>query len=251
MSSWSKRRQFTYSSIIMFLLLIAIGIPAFKTFYKAPTCFDGMKNGNEQGTDCGGSCQRLCASAFLPASTAWTRFEQVAPGYYNVAAYIINPNINGSAKNVPYHIALYDSEGGLIVDTHGTVTIPPHRNTLAYQGAVSTGKRIPTKAFFEFEAGPDWREKSDPLTAITIKDKNYTEEGSNSSLLVTLGNTSVKVIPKMTIYAVLYDNDANAIGFSKTVVDGIGPQSNAIAPFTWPINRHQSVISKEVLPVVE
>lgn len=232
-------------------VLAAVVLPLFLYFYDSPTCFDNIKNGSEQGMDCGGSCERLCQSAFQPPNVAWTRLEEVAPGLYNVAAYIVNPNPAAEARNVPYHIALYDTSGVLINDLNGKVTIPPHRNTLAFRGAVSAGKRLPAKALFEFQAPPNWYEKKDTLSSLIIVNKEYLEEDTNSSLLVTLSNSGLEVIGPISVYAVLYDSEGNAVGFSKTTVDEIAIQGRAVAPFTWPISRDNKVISIEVLPVAE
>jgi hypothetical protein len=251
MSSWSQRRKSVYALIVFLVVVGAIGVPAFYLFYKAPTCSDGLMNGSETGVDCGGSCQRLCQTSFLAPSLAWTRFEQVSPGLYNLAAYIVNPNIDAEALNVPYHIALYDDRGVLITDTSGTVTLPPHRNTLAFQGAVNVGKRVPAKALFEFTTPPDWHKKKDGLAAIAVGDKKYLEDELGSSLTVTLKNTSVYSLVNLAVYAVLYDKDGNALGFSKTYVDEIPQKGTALAPFTWPLNRKGAVISIEVLPVAE
>src|SRR3989344_4925029 len=122
MSSWSKRRKTLYTVVVAILVIGGVVVPGFYFFYHAPTCSDRVQNGNEQGVDCGGSCQRLCQSAFLPPSLAWTRFEEVAPSLYNLAAYIVNPNTAAEARNVPYHIMLYDDRGVLITDTAGVVT---------------------------------------------------------------------------------------------------------------------------------
>lgn len=251
MASWSRRRRLIYTFIVLIILVGAVGVPAFLIFYKAPTCFDGMKNGREQGTDCGGTCSRLCASSFLPPQVAWTRFEEVAPDMYNIAAYIVNPNPDAEAKNAAYHIALYDNKGLLITDFKGTMTLPPHRNTLAFRGALPIGKRIPSKALFEFTAVPDWVKKTDTLSKISIESQDYDEEGNGSSLLVGLKNNDVLPIGRMTVYAILYDASGNALGFSKTVIDEIDAGKTAIAPFTWPSSHDGKVISKEVLLVAE
>lgn len=251
MSSWSKRRKTLYTTVVAIVVIGFIIVPGFYFFYKSPTCSDGIRNGNEQGTDCGGSCERLCQSAFLAPSLAWTRFEEVAPSLYNVAAYIVNPNTSAEAVNVPYRIILYDDRGVIITDTRGSVTLPPHRNTLAFQGAINVGKRIPAKALFEFTSAPNWYKHSDQLAAIAIGEKKYVDDESGSSLTVSLKNTSVYSLVNISVYAVLYDKDGNALGFSKTVLDEIPPQSSVIAPFTWPINRQDKVISIEVLPVAE
>lgn len=251
MSSWAKRRKTLYASVVAVILVGAVIVPAFLILYKAPTCFDGIKNSNEQGIDCGGKCQKLCQNAFLSPSVAWTRFEELAPKLYNVAAYIINPNIDAEAKNVPYRMALYDSRGVVITDFEGTVTLPPHRNTLAFRGSIDAGERIPAKVLFEFTKAPEWVKKADELSPLVITEKNYSEDSTGSSLLVGLRNSSVRNISNVAVYTVLYNSEGNALGFSKTYIDNIPAQGKEVAPFTWPLDRKGSVISIEVLPVAE
>jgi len=237
--------------VITILLVGAVIVPAFFILYKAPSCTDGVRNGNEQGIDCGGSCKRLCQNSFLSPSVAWTRFEELAPKLYNVATYIINPNTDAEAKDVPYRMAIYDSRGVVITDFTGTVTLPPHRNTLAFQGAIQVGERIPAKVLFEFTSAPNWYKKEDTLLPLMVLEKKYTEDSSGSSLIVKMRNSSVRDISNIAVYAVLYDKDGNALGFLKTYIDKIAAQGIESAPFTWPIDRKGSVISIEVLPVAE
>lgn len=251
MASWSDKRKFIYASVAVLFVIGAIGVPAFLLLYKAPTCFDSKQNGDEKGVDCGGRCSRLCQSNFLAPNVAWTRLERVVPGLYNVAAYVINPNPEGEAKSVPFHMALYDKNGMLIIDKQGTVTIPPHRNTLAFLPLVNVANSIPVKVLFEFTQPPNWYKKSDQLSNIEVLAKDYVEEGSSSSLRVTLKNNSVNNLKRFDTYVVLYDGLGNTIGFSKTVVDGIPANSYVTAPFTWNTNRNGEVVSIEVLYVAE
>jgi hypothetical protein len=251
MSSWSKRRRLLYTAIVLIVLLGAIGLPAFLILYEAPTCFDRIQNGGEYGVDCGGKCARLCASAFLPPQVAWTRFEEVAPGLFNIAAYVVNPNTAGEAKNVPYHIALYDAKGILITEYTDTMTLPPHRNTLAFRGAVPVGSRVPAKAFFELTGSPDWVKQNDTLGPVSVENKEYAEDASGSSLLITLKNNDVNPVGRMTVYAILFDGSGNTLGFSKTIVDEIEAKGTAVAPFTWPATHNGKVISIETLIVAE
>ncbi|MFA6554761.1 MAG: hypothetical protein WCS89_04655 [Candidatus Paceibacterota bacterium] len=251
MISWSSKRKLLYATIAGVIVVGGIGVPAFLVFYKAPTCFDGIQNGGEQGLDCGGRCSLLCQSSFTSPNVAWTRLEKVAPELYNVATYIINPNTEGEAKNVPYHMSLYDKDGILIIDQASTITLPPHRNTLAFQGAVNVGKRIPTKVSFEFTSVPNWYKKIDTLSPIVVGNKDYREDSTGSSLQVSLKNNSLETIGRISVFVVLYNKENDAIGFSKTTLDQIPPQSTEVAPFTWNINRNGEVISIEVLYVAE
>jgi hypothetical protein len=251
MASWSKRRRFTYAGILIVLLVAVVGVPSFLLFYKAPTCSDGKRNGEEQGIDCGGACTKLCPDAFLPPSILWTRFEEVAPHLYNVIAYIVNPNQKVMAANTPYRMTLYDSKGIQIAQTSGEVTIPAGRNTLAFQASVSTGIQTPIRAITQFTGIPDWAYDRKPPVTLSVVDQKYTESSTTSSLLVTLANDSQNDLSDVTVYAILKDKDGNTVGFSKTIIDAVPPLSSAVAPFTWAHNHADKVVSIEVLSVAE
>ena len=250
MATWASRRKLIYASITIIALFLLVAFPLFLYFYKAPTCFDSRQNGDETGVDCGGSCKRLCQSAFLPARIEWggSKIEKLADGLYNTASLIVNSNINGAAVNVPYKISLYDSQGLLIVEKEGTVDLYPRRSSLAFQTAIRTDKRIPTKATFEFTRAPLWFKSSDQLEGISIVDKKYTEDENGSALEVTLENKTLIPYKNILVSVVLYDINGNAIGFSQTQVDSLGAKgSNEVAPFTWPVSRDGKVTSIEVL----
>lgn len=251
MDSWSQKRKLIYGAIFLGAVLLVVGVPAFLLFYKAPSCFDGKKNGGEKGVDCGGKCIKLCQSDFLPPSVAWARIERVVPGIYNIGAYIINPNSEGEAKNVPYRVSIFDKEGILIAEENGTVTIPPHRNTLAFSSLIKLTNSLPAKVLFEFTEKPDWNKKIDTLSPIVVVSKDYIEEYDGSSLLVTLKNDGLETLNNLGVYVVLQDKNGNVTGFSKTVIDSLLPKSSEVAPFTWNTNRQGEVVSIEVLYVAE
>ncbi|MDE2038367.1 MAG: hypothetical protein KGI69_04130 [Patescibacteria group bacterium] len=251
MASWSRKRKTLYAALAAVAIVGGAAVPAFLALYKPPSCFDGVKNGDEQGVDCGGSCTKLCASSYLPPSVSWARFEQVAPGLYNLGAYVINPNTDVTATAVPYHMSLYDDAGIPITDVYGTMTLPPHRNALAFKGAVSVGKRIPGRLLFEFTAAPEWATSSDPLAALDVTDKKYSETPSGSSLMVTFANRGTTPLDNISVSAILSDKDGNVVDFSTTVVDQVPAGGTAIAPFTWPVSHDGKVISIDVLPVAQ
>lgn len=249
MASWSTRRKFSYASLVVLAIILFIAVPFFYFFYKAPTCFDNKKNGDETGVDCGGSCSRLCQSAFLPPRIEWggAKLEKLADGLYNASAYIVNPNLNGAANDVPYRISLYDKEGVLITERVGKVTLYPRRNSLAFETGIKVSNSIPLKATFEFIAPPVWFSSLDELGGISIVDKKYEDNDTGSSLEVTLENKTLYSYENLNVSVVLYDKDGNVFGFSKTKLDSILPGKKEIAPFTWPINRDGEVVSHEIL----
>lgn len=251
MASWSRKRRLIYAVIVIVILAAAIGVPAFMLLYKAPTCFDGVRNGKELGVDCGGACAKLCPSAFLPPNVSWVRFKEIAPRTYNVAAYIVNPNPGVMAPNVPYKLTLYDREALPIAVVTGTASIPARRNTLAFQASVDTGTQTPLRGVLEFTGIPQWEKSDDRLDSLRVTNQAYEDDANDSSLLVTVANSSVEPIGPVTAFAILKDGEGNVLDFSKTVIDEVPGQGNRIAPFTWPVSHFGQVISIEVLLVAE
>lgn len=252
MSTWSSRRKFTYGTVFVLVLILIIALPIFIIFYKAPTCTDGKKNGDELGIDCGGSCRKLCQSAFFPPYIVWggAKFEKVANGLYNLSALIENQNLNGAAMNVPYRMSLFDERGILIVEKEGYVNLFAHRKSMAFESAVYVGKRTPARATFEFTKAPIWFKSHDALGGLSVLDKRYKEDENSSSLEVELRNNTVIPYNNVSVSVVLYDSLGNVIGFSRTQIDTISANSKEIAPFTWPISRKGRVTSIEVIPLI-
>jgi hypothetical protein len=256
--SWASKRKLLYALLLALIIIVIIVVPLFYFFYKAPTCFDMKQNGRETGIDCGGKCKRLCQSAFLPPRIEWggARFEKVADGFYNVASYIVNPNINGAAIDVPYKITLYDAEGVFITQKTGSVDLHPRRNSLAFSPLVKTDKRIPAKATFEFLSPPEWFKATDNLEGIVVYNKQYTENDNGSNLQVDFMNKTLYPYSNVLVSVVLYDVKGNVIGFSQTKVDSIQPSkstsqgSGGSAFYTWPIKRNSILPAVEVLPSI-
>lgn len=253
MASWSSKRKTVYGLIVLFIIVFLIALPLFLILYKPPSCFDGKMNGSETGIDCGGSCLRICQSAFLTPKILWggTKFEKIAKGIYNASSYIENNNIYGAVKNVPYKMSFYDSSGLLIADRIGYLDIPPHRNVLAFETGINTKERVPIKATFEFLKPPVWFKSHDELDNLTILKKDYSELNDSSTVNVVLENKGLIPYQNIVLYVVLYDINQNVIGFSRTEVDEVKPKSRENAVFTWPFNRSGQVTSIEVLPFIE
>lgn len=253
MATWAGRRKLLYAFILLILLVIIIGIPAWKIFYKAPSCFDRKQNGDETGVDCGGFCARLCQNTFISPRIEWggAKLEKLSKGLYNASAYIVNLNIDGAAIDVPYKISLYDDKGILIVERIGKMDIYPRRNSLAFQTAIKTDERIPTKATFEFISAPEWFRSNDLLEGVSIVDKKYNEDENGSSLEVYLENRNLTPYKDLQVSVVLYDIESNVIGFSQTRIDELLPKNQReVAPFTWSINRNGQVATIEVIPSI-
>ena len=258
MATWAERRKFLIGLVIFLFIAVSVSVPAYIVWYHPPTCSDGKMNQSEEGIDCGGECSLICQDRFLPAKVIWTRQDKIAPGVYNIASYIINPNVDVEAFNVPYEITVFDSQGITIQTLSGRVNIPAHKNTLAFIPNVDMGQREPSKVVFQFKEYPVWQKVSvamsnvlsSPSGGVDISKVLYEQDETGGSLTASIKNTTLKRYDDINIYAILYDTDSNAIGFSKTYIKNLVGNATEDIFFSWPYPRKNTVVTKEIITVI-
>jgi hypothetical protein len=107
-------KQLTYGSAYLLLwLLIGYGGYLGVRSAGAPTCFDNIKNQNEEAVDCGGLCQSCAIKQLLPV-----RFGPVshAPmgGETMVFVELQNPNSAFGAERLMYALTFTDASGNVL-----------------------------------------------------------------------------------------------------------------------------------------
>jgi len=95
-------------AIIFFFLLTIAGIVTGIMWLKStkPTCFDGIKNGEEEGIDCGSVCKKSCPTPTekpLPLEVNVKDFQVVqGESTCSLVASVKNPNSTLGGQHVPY-----------------------------------------------------------------------------------------------------------------------------------------------------
>lgn len=247
MSVWSaKRKMFYFTGTGLFLLLF-IGLPIFLLIYRAPTCFDGKKNQDEVGIDCGGSCHRVCASTVIEPIVWWQRFFQISPGVYNIAARVENPNTDSAVERAKYVFRLYDKANAVIAWREGEIKIPPRQIFYVFEGGLETGERLPVKITFEFSAPLNWIvEKT--ITPLSITGQILSKASTTPRLDAVLRNNSDSDVHNVEVVAVIFDADGNAINASKTIVDTVLSDSATPFFFTWRQPFDKEPMRTEIIP---
>lgn len=234
MISWSFKRQLLYLAMPLFLVLVVSAYIFFNYVYASPTCFDAVKNGDETGRDCGGSCQLLCTSDSLRPVVRWSESFAVTDSVWNAGAYVENPNINSESPKATYIFKLYDEKNNLITEVNGETFIPKNKKFLVFYPSINTNGKVVKRTEFEFTG---------PLTWLTAKgqtpDLKIThgaiEKGSTTPLISgKVENTGAIAAGALELSVIVYDGRGNAIGASRTYVDGVAPRTEAPFGFTWP-----------------
>lgn len=250
MLSWGARRQLTIILVltgILFLLLVG-------TYYvflrPQPNCFDGARNQDELGVDCGGRCAKVCPVEVSTLINFWTRVFRVSDGVYDVGALVENPNAGFHIPRLSYTIRVYDAKNIPVAERRGMTFVNPKERFLIFEAAIPTGNKVPVRAVLEFEES-EWirgnMQNGDGVGGLTIVGKIFTADPA-PRLSAELENASQKDFGGITVSAVLYDADKNVLGVSGTHVDELPHGGKAPVVFTWPELFKNEVASSDIFP---
>ena len=250
MFSWAHQRQLMYGSIVVLFLALVIGVPTYLIFFNnAPTCFDGKMNASESGVDCGGTCDRACASEVLPEPiVSWSRPFSVAGGLHNLIAYVQNPNVSYTAEPISYIFLVYDKDNVLIGTREGYAKIPPTKTFPIFEPAFNAGTREPVKASFEFTAPTVWNRFENAKPELDIIDERVLSVDTSPIIKATLVNRTINKYTNVEVVAIVYNQNGNAFAASKTVVDIVRGNTESPLVFTWPTAFIEPVSKVEIIP---
>jgi len=235
MSPWATRRKIQYLSILVAGIIIFLVIPFYAFIYKSATCFDGVKNGDENGVDCGGACRLVCSAQIAEPISRWDpRVFEVSDSVYSVVAYLENSNVTAEVTDAPYLFKLYDKDNVLVTERSGTTFIPRGRTFALFEGNIATGERVPTRATFEFGKNLSWVKNVLPQEDITVSSKALSKEDTTPRVDTVVVNNSNDRVPHIEFVVIVYDGSGNAIGASKTFVDDLASRTTKSLVFTWP-----------------
>ena len=100
----------------IYALLLAVFITLFFIIFGPPpaSCFDNIRNGQETGVDCGGTCRACIGDLQQPPLVRQVAFLPTVSGKVDLVAIIENPNASAGAAKVNYKFSLLDAGGRLI-----------------------------------------------------------------------------------------------------------------------------------------
>lgn len=251
--SWGAKRQFLYFLIILIGAIIAGVILIWPYVNKEPTCFDGKMNGSEAGVDCGGACQKVCTADALSLVTLWSRAFEVTPGKYNLMAYVENQNRESGIAMMSYEFKVYDDKNIFIARKSGTTFITSNDRSVIFEPSIDTGNREVKRTTFEFTSAPLWtkvdRDQRNAL-AVSSEDKILINPLSSPKLEAQILNKTLNEIKNLDVYAILFDENDNAINVSKTLISILPENSRMPVVFTWPKPLPARPTRIEVIPQV-
>lgn len=217
-------------------LLLVVAYPTYKAVFPAPICFDQKQNGAEVGVDCGGTCTLYCPFEVKDPRTVWAKAFFVTPGYYDMGAYVENPNLKAGIQNARYTLRGQDIDGKAIAERTGVMDVPPASTFLVFEGGFALGT-IPEEVQIEWNKDDlaRWTKASQVESVIMSKNISLKNTDTRPRLNATLVNTDpVNDVEKTVLGAIIYDGLRHPIAVSRTYVDGLPKNGEADIFFTWP-----------------
>ena len=259
--SWATRRRFSIllvvgATVVAFTIIVLIA-----TFYKTPSCTDGVANQDETGIDCGGSCPYLCTALEQPPTVLFAKVLDNGLGRIDVIASIQNKNVTAAAKNIPYSISLYGTDQSLVREINGTLDLPAGSIEPIYISGVAPATdpskknlKVPKiiSAFFKIEPSAQrwFVMTTDPRIMPTVL--NTTHSGTPEAPLIeaVLANPSAMAMSNVRVVVFVRNADMDVIAASETIVPIIPAQGQATATFTWNSAFSSTPASIEIMPII-
>ncbi len=234
MAIWSTKRRFVYGGSFLLVLAVVSGLIFWKAVYTAPTCTDGVKNGEEKGIDCGGACKNLCTSDTLTPVVLWTKIFNVSGNVYTAVAYVQNPNINSKNASATYEFSVYDENNRLITIKKGETSIPKGKKFAVFETGLVLKDVRPKSADFKFVTLSPWEKDTSKEPDIDLTYGTLTSTTTIPRITGTIANNSLKGLEEIELAVFVLDSNENVVAASRSFIDNLIPKSSQDFVFTWP-----------------
>jgi len=247
--TWSGQRK-TY---IIIGLIVLVSVPVFTWLfllvYQAPTCSDGLQNGNETGADCGGICDRVCVQDTYPLEVVWERTFPSDSGVLTGIALIENRNTLAEAHNVEYTFSLF-SNGVELDSKTQSVLLPAGKRTPVITKGLEHGAREVDYVSFTLGDDVEWFKASQEERLLRVSNERIENDGGAIKIFADVTNSSFQDIYRDIDFAVIaYNQKGSVLGYSTTYLETISPQTKEEIFLSWRQDSDDAIARIEIIPL--
>lgn len=239
---WSERRRVSIAVGIVLLLAGVLGLFWYLFLYAPATCFDGIRNQDERGVDCDGTCTLMCVAPRVDA--LWTRSVETASGVYHGVSYVKNPEPRARGTRLSYRMSLFDSGNILVAERRGSVDLAPGETRVIFEPNILTGERTPVRALMKLDGGV-W-ERAEPVPQ-TVKVTLGVVDEESRTFSALLENSTPTALNDVVASALLYDREGVLVTASETKVPVLPARGRQEVVFTWSIPFERPVVTADVV----
>lgn len=230
---WRMKRKITFFSLFLAIVSVVAALVIY-SLIPPPSCIDKQLNQQEEQIDCGGpNCAPCLSEKADDLIILWSRYFEVRPGVYDVAALIENINLTLGAKSLPYVIELYDEFGSRIVMHKGTTYTLPNKQFLIFIANMQTGIRKPVRMTFQLGSF-SWERIDEQTLPLIVSRTERLFDKDRPRLVAAITNSSLHDVTQVDVAVVVSDASNNTIAVGEVRLDRVPDSGTAEAAFTWP-----------------
>lgn len=236
--------------VIAIVFLAVFGLLGYGTrqlTQTPPNCTDGIKNGEEEGIDCGlFACGKYCEPALEPPKVLSTKLLKVRSGDYDFIAELSNPNGEFGASEVVYELVLLNGSSE-VLKQEGVLYILPGQTRFLTLISLRTAKE-PRQAELKIKSAK-WQklESLEGMNFSVRRHKYSTADNGTSILEAVIFNDSDFDFNTVDVDIVLFDSGNNIIGVNRTDIRTFSARTERHFKITWP-SPISKVAKIEILP---
>lgn len=216
-------KKFFYG--IFYLAIFGVlGFWFYNVFLKpSASCFDRMKNGAEEGVDCGVyACGRICLPTDIRPvmQTGKVEVAALAAGKYSLLVLVSNPNLDYALQSFDYKFDFKNSAGEVLKTLNGKSFIYSGEQKYISEPVVETGSLDVSTV--SFSLGNEVWIKAADFEQPRIEGSKK-EEVASGVVKITgvMKNSSSINLPIVTAVAVFTAKSGDILGTASTQIDGL------------------------------
>ena len=234
-----QKKQFIIGGVY-FLIIFLLSVGVYWQLKPKATCFDNVKNQNEEGIDCGGICTKKCP----PVSHLTPKIKEVGflpSGFsdqYDIYAKIENPNQSLGIKKINYIVNLKGVNEEILATGGGDVFFLPGETKYIIINNLSSSV-LPVKAEITFEKNIEWVEATEQYLRPDIQavNREYGEVVSGvgfAQAKALVRNNSQWDLSQISIAVILRDEQGKIIALNTTKMNSVLAGESREFVVNWP-----------------
>jgi hypothetical protein len=223
--------------LVFVLILGGIGYGVYSGLVAKSSCTDGIKNGKEEGVDCGTlACGKACEPAIMPIKIISSQFFKVGSGDYDFVAQLSNPNVSYGSAQLEYSLG----------SNSGFSYILPGQTKWLVLTALKMPNGVEGVQFVIMNA--QWEKLDIPNNTVnfTLRRKDYHTAQKGTQLDAVLYNDSNFDFDKIDVAVILFDDAGGIVGVNKTDIRTFLSKSERGFNVAWPFALPAPAVRQDV-----
>ena len=225
-------KRLIIGGVYVFIVFLIVGGNYW--FKNRPVCTDGIKNGQEEGVDCGTlACGQACVSPIQALVIQDIQLVKTPVGDFDLAVMVYNPNFDFGADLADYSLIIIDSnEKEIFRQAHSFYILPGQTKYIA----LTSIKDIPDGSSVGIQIkSVNWKKISSPQNInFIITREAITPENNQTTYQAVITNNSNFDFDTIDVNMIATDSSGVIIATNRTNFQTFLSQTNRSINVVWP-----------------